>query len=406
LRSVNSCTKLYFSGTHRVVAPDETLARIASKADLFGVTRVANVTGLDYLAIPVFAAIRPNSRGLSVHQGKGLTPEAAKASAIMEALEWHSGELPFPNAVWSSANSLAQKSYVFPFNLMRGELGRDEIIPWVEGHDLLKGFRTLVPEELATTDYTVPTRRGFGWFQASSNGLAAGNSRPEAQLHAICELIERDAFALWRLLSSDARARTRIDPAAAGDPSADLLMSRYDMSGMVVEAWDITSDIDVPAFFCVIDDHFARPPFLGRFGGAGCHPNAGVALCRALSEAAQSRLTFIAGARDDIPAGSYAVLGGHHNLASLANQNVARPPARVGAVRAASFDTPSVEGDLAAVLSRLAKRGFDSVAEVDLSQPGIGIPCVRVVIPGLEGMSDKSGYQPGKRALRARRQWT
>lgn len=395
--------KAYFSGTHRIIAPDETLSEIARKTDLFGVTRVANVTGLDYLGIPVFAAVRPNSRGLSVHQGKGLTLEAAKASAIMEALEWHSAELPFPNTVWSSANSLGEKSYVFPSNLMRGKRERDEIIPWVEGYDLLKGLLRLVPEELVTTDYTVPTRPGFGWFQASSNGLAAGNSRPEAQLHAICELIERDAFALWRLLSSDARARTRIDPAAAADPSADQLMSRYEASGMVVEAWDITSDIDVPAFFSVIDDRFARPPFLGRFGGAGCHPNAGVALCRALSEAAQSRSTFIAGARDDISAASYAVLGWDHNLASLAIQNVAPPPAGVGAVRAASFDTPSLEGDLAVVLSRLASRGFDSVAEVDLFQPEIGIPCVRVVIPGLEGMSDKSGYEPGERARKARR---
>jgi YcaO-like protein with predicted kinase domain len=398
--------KAYFSGTHRVIAPVETLAAIGPKVDLFGITRVANITGLDYLGIPVFAAVRPNSRGLSVHQGKGLTSEAAKASAIMEALEWHSGELPFPNAIWSSLNSLTEKACIFSSNLMRPELRRDQTIPWVEGQDLLKGIRTLVPEELVTTDYTVPARHGFGWFQASSNGLAAGNSRPEAQLHAICELIERDAFALWRLLPTDARTRTRIDPLVVGDAFSDGLMSRYDSSGMIVEAWDITSDIDVPAFFCVIDDRSARPPFLGRFGGMGCHPNAGVALCRALAEAAQSRCTSIAGARDDIPLASYAALGGRHNLTSLAAPSVTRPPVGLRAVRAVSFDTPSVEGDLTAVLSRLASRGVDSVAEVDLSHPEIGIPCLRVVIPGLEGMSDKSGYQPGERARRARRQWT
>ena len=373
---------------------------------MFGVTRIANVTGLDYVGIPVVTSVRPNSRNLSVHQGKGSTADAAKASAIMEALEWHSGEQPFSNIVWSAAASFAENYFVLPCNLIRRGFERDAVIPWVEGYDLVNGHASFVPEELVTTDFTLPYRNGFGWFQMSSNGLAAGNSMSEARLHAICELIERDAFALWRLLPGQARSRTRIDPLAADDQSADLLMSHYNASGMIVEAWDITSDIDVPSFFCVIDDRYARPPFLGRFGGAGCHPNAGVALCRALSEAAQSRCTFIAGSRDDIPLGSYSVLGWQHNLTSFMVPSADPPPTAVGTVRATSFDASTVEDDLDALLARLTSHGIDSVVEVDLSQPEIGIPCVRVLIPGFEGMSDKTGYKLGERARRVMRQWT
>lgn len=53
----------------------------------FGITRVGDVTGLDIIGIPVWFAARPNSRGLSVSQGKGLFADQARLSAIMEAIE-------------------------------------------------------------------------------------------------------------------------------------------------------------------------------------------------------------------------------------------------------------------------------------------------------------------------------
>ena len=82
--------KRYLDGTHRVVEPKATLARVLPLAPRFGITRLANLTGLDTLGIPVAAAYRPNSRSIAVFQGKGTTLEAAKASALMEAAEaWH-----------------------------------------------------------------------------------------------------------------------------------------------------------------------------------------------------------------------------------------------------------------------------------------------------------------------------
>ena len=39
--------------------------------------------------------------------------------------------------------------------------------------------------------------------------------------------------------------------------------------------------------------------------GAGCHPRREVALCRALTEAAQARTTYIVGARDDLASELY-----------------------------------------------------------------------------------------------------
>ena len=63
------------------------MERLAPYLSSLGITRVANVTGLDYLGISVVMAVRPNSYNLSVYQGKGVTLDAARASAVMEAYE-------------------------------------------------------------------------------------------------------------------------------------------------------------------------------------------------------------------------------------------------------------------------------------------------------------------------------
>ncbi len=79
--------KRYRRGTHRVAAPAETLARLRPLAAAMGITRLGNITGLDRIGIPVAVAVRPNSRSVSVAQGKGLDLPQAMASALMEACE-------------------------------------------------------------------------------------------------------------------------------------------------------------------------------------------------------------------------------------------------------------------------------------------------------------------------------
>src|SRR5687768_13787505 len=76
--------RVYTLGTVRSRDPAATLALLLPHLPRFGITRLANVTGLDRVGIPVYQAIRPNSRGLSLSQGKGIDATAAKVSALME----------------------------------------------------------------------------------------------------------------------------------------------------------------------------------------------------------------------------------------------------------------------------------------------------------------------------------
>ena len=93
----------------------------------------------------------------------------------------------------------------------------------------------------------------------------------------------------------------RLDLGTITDSSAQAILRRYRESGVAVAVWETTSDVALPCFDCLIIDRELNPlrPLPGSFG-AGCHPCREVALLRALTEAAQSRLTSISGSRDDI----------------------------------------------------------------------------------------------------------
>jgi ribosomal protein S12 methylthiotransferase accessory factor len=54
----------------------------------------------------------------------------------------------------------------------------------------------------------------------------------------------------------------------------------------------------------------------------------------------------------------------------------------------ASLASDSFEEDLAILLSALRRSASTSVVVVDLTKPAINIPVVKVLVPGLEGLSD------------------
>src|SRR5262245_40751346 len=55
--TLQSAPKYGRSGNHRVVAPRETCRRARAVMKTIGVTRLADVTGLDHVGIPVWAAV-------------------------------------------------------------------------------------------------------------------------------------------------------------------------------------------------------------------------------------------------------------------------------------------------------------------------------------------------------------
>ena len=58
--------KAFSTGTHRTRHPEQTWSIVAPHLMSFGITRVADVTGLDTLGIPVAMAVRPAASSSAV----------------------------------------------------------------------------------------------------------------------------------------------------------------------------------------------------------------------------------------------------------------------------------------------------------------------------------------------------
>jgi ribosomal protein S12 methylthiotransferase accessory factor len=394
--------KGYRLGTHRAVSPAETIARVTPFLDEMGITRVANVTGLDRIDIPVVMVVRPNSRSLAVSQGKGLDLDAAKASGLMESIEtWHAERIKLAVRYATFAEIDGEHATVdieaLP-QIREGRFHDQRRMLWIEGRNLVDGRSVWVPYEMVHTDYTHPVPPGHGCFPCSTNGLASGNHALEATCHAICEVIERDATSVWHHLPQPVLEQTRVMSDSIDDPACRDVLGRFDAAGLDVAAWDVTTDVGVPSFYCLITERDGQDGHLGA--GAGCYPSRDVALLRALTEAAQTRLTYISGSRDDLLPDEFTPGGVSEKVDDARNLIGRQPPMRdFRQIPTRTADT--FEDDLAWLIDRLRAVGVEQVVAVDLTRPEIGISVVRAIIPGLEAPHDDEDYLPGPRAAAA-----
>ncbi len=400
--------KGYTHGTDRLVPPEQTLERVAPWLREAGITRVANLTGLDRIGIPVFSVCRPNSRSVSVAQGKGLTEQAAKASGVMEAIECFHAEnvtLPLRLASQRELESEGLSTCVslprvsgFPFD-------RFTRILWLESRVLYSSQSVWIPYEVVHTDYRLPLPSGSGRFLMSSNGLASGNVLAEAVLHGLCELVERDATTLWAIAGGSRLVKNRLNLESVDDPLCGGVVARMLAAELAVVVWETTTDLGIPAFLCQVADRDGaalRP--LGPRRGMGCHPRREIALLRALTEAAQTRLTVISGARDDLGESQY-----DETREERARQEFLRHaalPAECRFEHCPTHTSGTFADDLHFLRERLARVGLSQILAVDLSRRDWPVAVVRVLVPGLETMHDAPGYVPGRRALGIRQEFS
>lgn len=387
--------KTHFGGSHRIKTPAQTLDVLRGSFQQMGITRVNLITGLDQLSMPVAQAVRPMARNLSVSQGKGRTQDEALTSAAMEAAEsWHAERV----GVWARATAGQMRDkggVVDPAEMaatpaVPGQFD-DVMMGWVRGVNLITNETVFVPQDCVAMDYTVPPDSPM--IARSSNGLAAGNTRPEALVSALCEVIERDAMARFCALSGVAQEQHRVRRSDVANSGIQAEVADFEAAGLSLSVWDITGPTGIPAFYATLGDGpEARSAYrLPPASGSGCYLDSDVALSRAVSEAVQSRLTLISGSRDDLIADDYDFDASVHN-ASITAAILSDPFACN--LRQDQCAGASALEDLTILVAALMKTGLSCCAVCDLSVPGIGISVMRVVTPGLAVVAGHQSYGP------------
>jgi ribosomal protein S12 methylthiotransferase accessory factor len=377
----------------RSVPFGETLRRARAAMPLVPVTRVSDLTPLDTVGVPVFAATTPLALDLTVNMGKGVTRDAARLSAIMEGIERVTAERPPPEStVRASYRELrARGGPVEPLDARIFDLpddteyADDGVFTWTLGHDLLREKEVWAPADVVVTP---PAERILR--HSDTNGVASGNVLLEGVVHGICELVERDVLSQYEFcqafgdVGDQLRMRSvRVEtlPAIAQEMAKRI----YD-SGQELSVSEVSQDIRVPTFWATITDR-AFPSLEGskvaRFPGFGTHPNATVAVLRSMTEAIQSRVSAIAGSRD-----SFNTVGVSRFRPAFVTYLANTLGADWMAPRLAFDDVPSyptrdVLHDLSFLLDRLRASGFARCLAFDLTNDRFTIPVVRVRIPGI-----------------------
>lgn len=414
---LQSRKKWTVNGTSRIRPAQETLDKVTPISKKIGVTRLADITDMDVLRIPNYSAVLPGTEDyIWVYSGKGPTREHAMASALMESIERYSS-LPAGGPrkfVRSSYLELSKtRKVLHPDEIVepvRFEYRNEMPMDWLPGHDLASGEEVMVPASIALFRYTPPPPavNPFAYFH--TNGLASGNVIEEAICHALCEVIERDAMSLAELRASAIPFHVLrtivhslnlvgfpVPPIPAGRfvddpgvfPEVDIsevefepvkkLVRKFEKAGIPLIIKDITSDISIPTFNASSIEWVTHDyGYLAE--GHGTHPDARIALLRAITEVSQTRAANIQGARDDLRKIRY----GENNTDDKRAWQFMPATKREKFSQVKTFFNEDILDDIKLILSRLGSVGLYRVIIVDLTNPEIGIPVVRAIVPGLE----------------------
>ena len=336
--------------------------------------------------------------------GKGSTRGQSEVSALCEAIERYSGafhgdeirvrrrffELArddaaihpndaqlFSDHQLKNAKSINAKGH--PYNIVPPRFDPDAEIEWTPVWSLTKRRHRYLPTSML---YSMPAdQRGPSDLIADSNGCAAGNTLEEAILQGFCELVERDAFAIWWYNRLQVPA---VDLSSFDD---DYLSSAAEYYGRYQrDLWmlDVTSDIGIPTFVAVSRRPHAQTEDI--IYGAGAHTDPRIAALRAICELNQC-LTWLPrpGRSDGRPMIDDPLALSWWETARLADCSWLAPAADKPLHKASSYpliESTDTREDVERCRKLVESQGMEFLV-LDQTRPDIGLPVVRVVVPGM-----------------------
>jgi ribosomal protein S12 methylthiotransferase accessory factor YcaO len=383
------------------------------------------------LYIPNYSAVLPGTEdAFWVYSGKGPTKDHARAGALMESIERYcSLSDNTSKSIIQGTYSQLSKSYhkvLHPDEVVEPVTStyddNKSIIDFVMGFDLVNNEEVLVPAQLVFSRFSARPPSILAFPYSHTNGLASGNVLEEAICHALCEVIERDAVSIADLCASSIpytilqqitkSLRKMNDGISKGAEISDanfvddaslfpdvnisevrrveplrFLVERFAEAGISLSIKDITQkDIGIPTFVASSIEWITSD--YGYFPlGYGTHPDTRVALMRAITELSQTRAVNIQGSRDDLKKIRYKENDQVHKRKWQFMRATSRRSSKNSTVifsEIRSYIIDDLLDEIKFILGRLKKSGLKRAIIVNLTDPNVGIPVVRAIVPGLE----------------------
>jgi thiazole/oxazole-forming peptide maturase SagD family component len=252
-------------------------------------------------------------------------------------------------------------------------------VDWTPVWSLTHARHKYLPSQLVYFQSKASAACDTFYIMGCSNGNASGNNLEEAVLQGFCELVERDAVALWWY---NRLRKPGVSLESFEEPYLLNLMRYYQTLGREAWALDITSDLGIPVF--VAASRLCAGPEERIVFGLGCHLDARVALQRAFAELNQMLAMGQRGEDSSVPIEDAETLSWFKN-ATLANQPYLAPDetlAPKGLEDYPSLFTGDLLEDILVCRRMVEQRGME-ILVLDQTRPEIKMPVVKVIVPGL-----------------------
>jgi oxazoline/thiazoline synthase len=345
----------------------------------------------------------------SQSSGKGKTDMQARVSGVCEAIERYSGVFRGDERRRRATFAELGSQAIHPSRCMLYSddqyRRRDELNPTlIEMHSIprpfdeeeriewtpLWSFTALEPRFLPTSycyyNHQDEESRQCPACFADSNGNAAGSTREDAILQGFLELVERDAVALWwynRLTVPG------VDLNSLQDPYIARLERYYHSLQRKFWVLDVTSDLGIPTFAAVSCSTADGPTEI--LVGFGSHLDARLAVLRSIEEMNQTIPHLLEWKQGK--ANIDALTDKFWRRATLRRQTYLVPSEESRAITPPSNPNLDLKEVVESCQKVVEDRGLEFLV-LDQTRADIGLPVVKVVVPGLRHFWPR--FAPGR----------
>ena len=253
----------------------------------------------------------------------------------------------------------------------------EQALSWTPLWSLTENVWKYLPSALCYIAY--PQKRGQEYCVGDSNGNAAGTSLEDAILQGFFELVERDCVGIWW---HNRLSRPSVQLEGTDDAYISSLRQVYKGNGREFWALDLTNDLGIPCFAAISKRIDERPEYY--IAGFGAHINAHIALMRAITEMNQS-LHIVQGIiknkDDSVPVDKTNTL----LYAEIKQQNYLCPDVTQTEKNINTYVTPMFDDlreNILYCLDILKDKNLEMMV-LDMNRADVGLPVVKVVVPGL-----------------------